>query len=61
MIIYPLIIKKMATQTNTHAVTAPQAADETLSARDRIKPRGLAGLFKGRIHYDENADIFNLN
>ena len=32
-----------------------------LTARDRIKPRGLAGLFKGRIHYDESADIFNLS
>jgi len=33
---------------------------KTLSARDRIKPRGLAGCMKGRIHYDESADIFNL-
>ena len=32
----------------------------TLSARDRIKPRGLEDLFKGRIHYDESEDIFNL-
>jgi len=31
------------------------------SARDRIKPRGLFGIMKGKIHYDENADIFNLN
>jgi hypothetical protein len=32
----------------------------TVSARDRIKPRGLVGIMKGKIHYDENADIFNL-
>ena len=31
-----------------------------LSAKDRIKPRGLAGWMKGKIHYDEDADIFNL-
>ncbi|GHT83873.1 hypothetical protein FACS18947_0350 [Bacteroidia bacterium] len=33
---------------------------ETVSARDRIKPRGLWGIMKGKIHYDKNADIFNL-
>jgi hypothetical protein len=32
----------------------------TLSTRDRIKPRGLAGFMKGKIHYDRNADIFDL-
>ena len=32
-----------------------------ISARDRIKPRGLWGIMKGKIHYDENADIFNLS
>jgi len=31
-----------------------------VSARDRIKPRGLVGWMEGKIHYDENADIFNL-
>ena len=31
-----------------------------MSARDRIKPRGLAGLYKGKIFYDKDADIFNL-
>ena len=31
-----------------------------VSARDRIKPRGLSGLYKNKIFYDENADIFNL-
>ncbi|OAV63553.1 hypothetical protein Barb6_03676 [Bacteroidales bacterium Barb6] len=35
-------------------------AKETVSARDRIKPRGLSGWMKGKIHYDEDADIFNL-
>ena len=33
---------------------------EKISAKDRIKPRGLAGLYKGKIFYDEDADIFNL-
>ncbi|OAV68922.1 hypothetical protein Barb6_00665 [Bacteroidales bacterium Barb6] len=36
------------------------AKEETVCARDRIKPRGLAGLFKGEFHYDKDADIFNL-
>jgi len=31
-----------------------------VSARDRIKPRGLVGLYKGKIFYDKEADIFNL-
>ncbi|OAV63528.1 hypothetical protein Barb4_05025 [Bacteroidales bacterium Barb4] len=35
-------------------------AEETVSARDRIKPRGLWGIMKGKIHYDKDADIFNL-
>jgi hypothetical protein len=29
-------------------------------AKNKIKPRGLAGWMKGKIHYDEDADIFNL-
>lgn len=37
-----------------------QNNENTVSARDRIKPRGLAGLYKDRIFYDENEDIFNL-
>ena len=37
-----------------------QVKKAKVSARDRIKPRGLAGLYKGKIFYDENADIFNL-
>jgi hypothetical protein len=40
--------------------TFKRPVKETVSARDRIKPRGLAGCMKGRIHYDEDADIFNL-
>ncbi len=39
---------------------AKQKKKEELSAKDRIKPRGLSGLYKGRIFYDKNADIFNL-
>jgi hypothetical protein len=49
-------------ETNTNTSATPRTADtETLSARDRIKPRGLWGLFKGKILYDDNADVFNLN
>jgi hypothetical protein len=33
---------------------------EEVSARDRIKPRGLWGWMEGKIHYDKDADIFNL-
>jgi hypothetical protein len=33
---------------------------EEISARDRIKPRGLWGWMEGKIHYDKDADIFNL-
>ena len=35
--------------------------EKKVSARDRIKPRGLCGWMEGKIHYDENADIFNLS
>lgn len=37
-----------------------EKSKKTVSARDRIKPRGMAGFMKGKIHYDEDADIFNL-
>jgi len=40
--------------------SSAKPARKTVSARDRIKPRGLVGCMKGKIHYDENADIFNL-
>ena len=40
---------------------APPVKRENVLTRDRIKPRGLAGLYKGKIFYDKNADIFNLN
>ncbi|MDR1729532.1 MAG: hypothetical protein LBR52_02610 [Prevotellaceae bacterium] len=40
-------------------VTKRVKKDE-ISAKDRIKPRGLSGLYKGRIFYDKDADIFNL-
>jgi len=38
-----------------------QAKKENISVKDRIKPRGLVGWMEGKIHYDENADIFNLS
>jgi len=40
--------------------TAKSKKSNVISAKDRMKPRGLAGWMKGKIHYDENADIFNL-
>ena len=40
--------------------TTKPVRKEKVSARDRIKSRGLVGLYKGQIFYDENADIFNL-
>lgn len=39
-----------------HASTAPFLC----TGPRREKPRGIAGIFEGRIRYDENADIFNL-
>ena len=45
---------------NDKKETRKATSAKALSARDRIKPRGLAGCMKGKIHYDENADIFNL-
>ncbi|OAV73597.1 hypothetical protein Barb6_00091 [Bacteroidales bacterium Barb6] len=37
-----------------------EKSTKTVSVRDRIKPRGASGFLKGKIHYDEEADIFNL-
>jgi len=45
-------VKKKTTKTKTKA--------KVVSTKDRIKPRGLWGWMKGKIHYDEDADIFNL-
>ncbi|OAV65692.1 hypothetical protein Barb4_03244 [Bacteroidales bacterium Barb4] len=54
----------METKEETKKVSEAEAAkpteEETVCARDRIKPRGLWGLFKGEFHYDKDADIFNL-
>jgi len=46
------VIRKKATRVRTQT--------KVVSIKDRIKPRGLAGCMKGKIHYDEDADIFNL-
>jgi len=44
--------KKIRTQTNA----------KTIDARSRIKPRGLWGLYKGRIHLNGTDDeVFSLN
>ena len=37
-----------------------QLKKEKISARNKIKSRGLIGLYKDKIFYDENIDIFNL-
>jgi hypothetical protein len=38
----------------------PHWANKHADAKEKIKPRGLAGLFEGRFRYDEREDIFNL-
>ena len=44
--------KKIRTQTNA----------KTIDARSRIKPRGLRGMFKGRIILNgTDEDVFSLN
>jgi hypothetical protein len=48
------------TKTAKKKRVAVPANKEVIYARDRIKPRGLWGLYKGKIFYDENEDIFNL-
>jgi hypothetical protein len=41
-------------------VSKQKQTEVKASARDRIKPRGLWGWMEGKIHYDKEADIFNL-
>jgi len=53
-------MEKVAERTTVRKRVA-KPKTETVSARDRIKPRGLFGIMKGKIHYDEDADIFNLD
>ncbi|GAB6011132.1 hypothetical protein [Viscerimonas tarda] len=54
----------METTANTKKSVAKKATTgekkDASSTRDRIKPRGLWGIMKGKIHYDKDADIFNL-
>jgi hypothetical protein len=38
----------------------PKIEKADILAKSGIKPRGGWGLMKGKIHYDENEDIFNL-
>ena len=52
--------KKMEKVTEKKEKVAKQVKKGKVSARDRIKPRGLSGLYKGKIFYDKDADIFNL-
>ena len=46
-------VKKKTVQTKKKEVV--------LLKRSRIRPRGLVGWMKGKIHYDESADIFDLD
>ena len=52
-------LQQIEQQRSIRKAPARQVKKE-FSVRDRIKPRGLWGLFEGRIHYDKNEDIFNL-
>ena len=60
-----LCIKNLKTMNKEGQTTAKKRitkqVEKKVSARDRIKPRGLCGWMEGKIHYDENADIFNLS
>jgi len=51
----------METKVKTKA--APKPAPKPKNLKEDYSPsdiRGLYGCLKGKIHYDENADIFNL-
>jgi len=50
----------MKTEEKTIVKKTTKQGGNKVFAKDRIKPRGLAGLYKGKIMYDKNADIFNL-
>jgi hypothetical protein len=45
---------------NDKVAAQPNRANKRTDAKEKIKPRGLAGLFEGRFSYDEQEDIFNL-
>ncbi|KAA6301818.1 MAG: hypothetical protein EZS26_001981 [Candidatus Ordinivivax streblomastigis] len=52
--------QKTKTKKTVSRKETPKQVEQKISARDRIKPRGLAGLYKGQIFYNEDEDIFNL-
>ena len=44
------------------ATKKTRTTETTIDARSRIKPRGLFGLFEGRIHLNgTDEDVFSLN
>jgi hypothetical protein len=49
-----------ATTNGRRKSPSPMWANKHVDAKEKIKPRGLAGLFEGRFRYDEQEDIFNL-
>jgi hypothetical protein len=52
----------MATTTKKTSTTKPKAKKEEDTTRSRIKPRGLWGLYEGRIHLNGTDDeVFSLN
>jgi hypothetical protein len=51
---------KTVEKTAKKKVSKPKIEKADILAKSGIKPRGLAGWMKGKIHYDENEDIFNL-
>ena len=51
----------MATAEKKTATTPKKKSNETIDARSRIKPRGLRGMFKGRIILNgTDEEVFNL-
>ena len=52
---------KKTGKTSTKKTTKPKAT-KGVDARHRIKPRGLCGLFEGRIHLNgTDEEVFSLN
>jgi hypothetical protein len=46
--------------TENKKTSKPKIEKADILAKSGIKPRGGWGCMKGKIHYDENEDIFNL-
>lgn len=51
-------MKKTEKTTKKEIIT--KSTRKKTTAKNRGKSRGLWGIMKGEIHYDTNADVFNL-